>query len=202
MQELLIAAQSVFHPIGWMMLQVLTLTICVELNARGEVGGDSKRDLSLLNQLLELLGAISEGLTKFRIDWIGNTRVSRQEPASALLLDHIVQQFSAKWTTERPGWQELLQNSKEGNWRESPSRRSKSSEPKKQEVPFIKALDALWEMNRDINEIVFEAQSVLPLDHSVLSRASLQEHLLDGCVGMTLAVVDVLAQGSYPEIAR
>jgi hypothetical protein len=50
---------------------------------------------------------------------------------------------------------------------------------------YLQALDAINEINNDVCEIVFEAQSVL-------GKEKLEQHLLDGCVSITFGILPSL----------
>lgn len=204
-----------------MVLQLLTLTICMELNERGDLNSDSKRELSLINQLLDLLGTIAEGLTKYRIDWTKPQGTVVQTEHERILSEHIVSNLTRKWSNERPFWFEILQQSTQPLQVASSKSTFSEDEPYwlhdytnvNDKAPlatadnttsaatqfssnpsnYWKLLDMIFAINQDIQEIVFEAQSI----PDQFDTERLQGYLLDGCISLTWSLWDLLPESCH-----
>lgn len=193
-QEMLVAIQTPALQASLIFLQLLSLSICLELNNRTDnVPGEGKRDLGTINQLLELLGTIADGLAKFGIDW----RRSRSVAFEADLALHVKQRLAASWSREKPLWMNLMaeKEKSDGDYWTSTAGSLLDDEYDEDEDPvtsadqlsFVKALDAIHDINTDVINIVFEAQSIM-------DREKVENHLLDGCVSLTIALLPELTQ--------
>ncbi len=222
---MLFACKSIFHPVSVLLLQLLSLSICMELQVKTSENNANniKRDISSINQLLEVVGSIAEGLAKFQIDWEARSLTDGltcdTKSVFTQLQSHIVQQLTLKWKLTHPNYMDMLfqmeqqslvndeekPNTDNDYWLSDYSSvfdKPSLSSNENNSISFVAALDTMFEINSDVNDIVFEAQSLSIFNTSTADRQFLQKQLIDGCVAMTMSVVTYLLETQYPVLQR
>lgn len=153
-----------------------------------EVGADFKRDVSKINQVVDILATTAEGFIRFGIDWQHEDSI----PVNQHLLEFVKDRLFQSWSRNHPLWltsitKDLFSISNPAAvdyWINDGGATSESVVG----LPFMNALDALVEVNDHLYEIVADAQS--NFDSSITN-----EHLANGCTALTFVVLSSSYEG-------
>lgn len=186
--DLLLAVQSPFFQISMVVLQLFAINIRSELMKRNASGSstDAKRDVNkVFNALLDLLGSIAEGSARFNIDWKRDRNLDFEEHVAKLVKDRL----TARWKKERPLWMGMMMTQND-YWSTTDNMQDDSelvpnTTANSAELPsFIKALDAVVEINQNVEGILADV-----IGFPTADRTNIRQHQLDGCVSLTFAIL-------------
>lgn len=203
--ELVVSVQSPLWPSSSLILEQLVVGLLKYLQRLvDENQSDVKRDVGQINHILDLLGNHAEKIRQITIEPFQSVP---NDPQVERIQDILKTRIQGKWKNERPLWlTEIAEKESTDYWnmnsesdgdmdddeddRQGKNKRKKKKSKSKEAdstdlLRFLKALDALVEINLDIVDILEEIQ----IDYD----ANLMEKLLaNGGVAMTMSTLPKL----------